>query len=134
TSVAPLQASEQTSTIDDNSPLVNNSSFDFEEQQRLNNSSAGDLTYKDLFARVNSSVVQITASGIPVSTLPVPPLDGDGGNQLPPEVTAIGSGFVIDNEGHIATNYHVIANAQNVSVAFSDGSVYATEVIGVDIF
>lgn len=136
-SLAPLQESEQTSAIDgSDNQLANNSSITFEEeQQQLNNSSGeGDLTYRDLFSRVNNSVVQITASGIPASTLPMPPLNGDDANQLPPEVTAIGSGFVIDNEGHIATNYHVIANAQNVSVAFSDGSVYTAEVIGADIF
>src|ERR671922_2723615 len=90
------------------------------------NSSSVDLTFKDLFARVNSSVVQITSSGIPSYTLPTPPPDGDG--------TAIGSGFVIDREGHVATNTHVIANAQNVSVAFSDGSVYTAKVIGSDPF
>src|ERR671922_1047677 len=91
-----------------------------------NSSSSVDLTFKDLFARVNSSVVQITSSGIPSYTLPTPPPDGDG--------TAIGSGFVIDREGHVATNNHVIANAQNVSVAFSDGSVYTAKVIGSDPF
>src|ERR671923_1769212 len=91
-----------------------------------NSSSSVDLTFRDLFARVNSSVVQITSSGIPSYTLPTPPPDGDG--------TAIGSGFVIDREGHVATNNHVIANAQNVSVAFSDGSVYTAKVIGSDPF
>ena len=93
-----------------------------------NSSSSVDLTFKDLFARVNSSVVQITSSGIPSYTLPTPP-PPDGGDG-----TAIGSGFVIDREGHVATNNHVIANAQNVSVAFSDGSVYTAKVIGSDPF
>src|ERR671924_732945 len=93
-----------------------------------NSSSSVDLTFKDLFARVNSSVVQITSSGIPSYTLPTPP-PPDGGDG-----TAIGSGFVIDREGHVATNNHVIANARNVSVAFSDGSVYTAKVIGSDPF
>jgi S1-C subfamily serine protease len=100
-----------------------NSSTVFEERQQ---NDSVDLTFRDLFARVNSSVVQITASGIPSYSLPIPPPDGDG--------TAIGSGFVIDREGHVATNYHVIANARNVSVAFSDGSVYTAKVIGSDPF
>src|SRR5919109_166115 len=100
-----------------------NSSTVFEERQQ---NDSVDLTFRDLFARVNSSVVQITASGIPSYSLPIPPPDGDG--------TAIGSGYVIDREGHVATNYHVIANARNVSVAFSDGSVYTAKVIGSDPF
>lgn len=123
----PLQESMQ-SDVNDNQPINNNSTVFLEP--RINSS---DLTFRDLFSKVNGSVVQITASGIPTFSLPIPPPNGDG-NQLPPEITAIGSGFVIDNEGHVATNYHVIANARNVSVAFSDGSVYAAEVIGSDVF
>lgn len=135
TSIFPVRESEQTSAIDDDGQLTNNSSVTPEsEQQAASNNGGTVLTYRELFSRVNGSVVQITASGIPVSTLPLPPFDRNYGGQLPPEVTAIGSGFVIDSEGHVVTNYHVVANARNVSVAFSDGSVYASEVIGVDVF
>ncbi len=35
----------------------------------------------------------------------------------------IGSGFVFDPSGLIATNYHVVENAYDISVTFSDGSV-----------
>ncbi len=43
-----------------------------------------------------------------------------------------GSGFVWDSEGHIVTNYHVVANATEVEVVFADGSVVEAEVLGVD--
>lgn len=44
-----------------------------------------------------------------------------------------GSGFVIDKQGHIVTNFHVIEGAQLVEVDFSSGlKVYAT-VIGEDL-
>ena len=43
-----------------------------------------------------------------------------------------GSGFVIDREGHILTNYHVVANAQRLEVTFSNRKKYKAEVIGVD--
>jgi S1-C subfamily serine protease len=41
-----------------------------------------------------------------------------------------GSGFVWDDKGHIVTNYHVIANANSLSVKFSDQSTYPADVVG----
>ena len=43
-----------------------------------------------------------------------------------------GSGFVIDRQGHILTNYHVIANARQVEVTTSDKKKYRAQVVGVD--
>jgi S1-C subfamily serine protease len=43
-----------------------------------------------------------------------------------------GSGFVYDQEGHIVTNYHVIENAEELSVTLANGKVYDAKVIGVD--
>ena len=44
----------------------------------------------------------------------------------------MGSGFVIDAEGHILTNYHVIENARQVEVTTSDKKKYKAQIIGVD--
>ncbi len=43
-----------------------------------------------------------------------------------------GSGFVIDRQGHILTNFHVVEGAQSVQVKLFDGSTQDAEVIGVD--
>ncbi|HEY6308599.1 MAG TPA: trypsin-like peptidase domain-containing protein [Candidatus Angelobacter sp.] len=43
-----------------------------------------------------------------------------------------GSGFVIDSEGHILTNYHVIENARQVEVTTSDKRKYKAQIIGKD--
>src|SRR6185503_12530417 len=43
-----------------------------------------------------------------------------------------GSGSVIDNQGHILTNYHVIEGAQRLSVHFGSGRNYAATVVGRD--
>lgn len=43
-----------------------------------------------------------------------------------------GSGFVIDEDGHILTNYHVVEGAQQIEVSFSDETVLEAEVVGVD--
>jgi putative serine protease PepD len=45
---------------------------------------------------------------------------------------ATGSGFVIDEEGHIVTNQHVVDGAQSVSVRFSDGTEVEATVVGTD--
>jgi len=44
----------------------------------------------------------------------------------------MGSGFVIDNQGHILTNYHVIEGARQVEVTTSDKAKYKAQVIGTD--
>ncbi len=47
--------------------------------------------------------------------------------------SGVGSGFVIDPEGYIVTNHHVIENSlQSVDVMLSDGSVHGAELVGTD--
>lgn len=47
-------------------------------------------------------------------------------------VTSLGSGFVIDAEGYIVTNNHVIADATDVTVTFHDNTKLKAKVIGKD--
>ena len=47
--------------------------------------------------------------------------------------SGIGSGFVIDKEGHIVTNYHVVEFAREVEVHFQSGLKVFGEVIGEDL-
>lgn len=44
----------------------------------------------------------------------------------------MGSGFVIDTEGHILTNYHVVEGARQVEVTTSDKKKYKAQIIGTD--
>ncbi len=43
-----------------------------------------------------------------------------------------GSGFIIDKEGHILTNYHVIADARQLEVTLHNRKKYRATVVGVD--
>lgn len=43
-----------------------------------------------------------------------------------------GSGFIIDKQGHILTNNHVVEGAQSVEVALSDKKKYRAKVLGTD--
>jgi S1-C subfamily serine protease len=43
-----------------------------------------------------------------------------------------GSGFVVDEAGHIVTNQHVVEGAEGISVRFADGVRREAEVVGQD--
>ena len=60
--------------------------------------------------------------------------DGENGNKRPRSrrSNSLGSGFVIDPKGIVITNNHVIADADEITVVFSDGEKLDAEVIGRD--
>jgi 2-alkenal reductase len=72
---------------------------------------------ENLYLRVNPAVVNITVSG---------------GDSSQPTELGSGSGFVIDKKGHIVTNNHVVAEATELEVTFSDGRVAMAKVVGAD--
>lgn len=43
-----------------------------------------------------------------------------------------GSGFIWDKLGHIVTNYHVVRNADQISISFKDGSNTLAKVVGIE--
>ena len=45
---------------------------------------------------------------------------------------SLGSGFVIDREGYIVTNNHVIENADEIKVKLANGREFAARVVGAD--
>jgi serine protease Do len=58
---------------------------------------------------------------------------GPGGNRGGQKVQSLGSGFVIDGkQGIIVTNNHVIADADEIEINFSDGSKLKAELVGTD--
>src|SRR6476661_4230125 len=81
----------------------------------------------DVFKRVENSVVQITSTrSDPNQVIIINGIPASG------KSTALGSGFVYDKQGDIITNYHVVANATNADVTFTDGNTYSAKVIGKD--
>ncbi|HEU5401354.1 MAG TPA: trypsin-like peptidase domain-containing protein, partial [Terriglobales bacterium] len=74
-----------------------------------------------IYKRVSPSVVNITSTAVAFDFFYGPvPQEGQG------------SGFIIDKEGHILTNYHVIANARQVEVNLANKKKYKAEIIGRD--
>ena len=52
----------------------------------------------------------------------------------PTKIVSLGSGFLMDDKGHIVTNNHVIDNAEeiNVTIGDNDVKVYKAKVVGKD--
>ena len=53
-------------------------------------------------------------------------------NQLIPQ-TGVGSGLILDKDGRILTNNHVVMGADSLTVTLNDGRSYPAEVIGGDV-
>ena len=77
----------------------------------------------DVYERVSPSVVHITSRVIAMDFF---------GTAFPREGT--GSGFVIDKQGHIVTNNHVVENAETIEVTLLDETIAEAEIVGVDPF
>lgn len=92
------------------------------------------LSYHDAVASALPSVVKIYTS----RTLPKAPFNDPTLNQLfnqnqnPQEQNGLGSGVIIDPQGFIVTNYHVIQNADQIEVALADGKRVPASIVGTD--
>jgi serine protease Do len=60
------------------------------------------------------------------------PLEPDEPERAPGPQRGTGSGVVIDGQGDIVTNRHVVTNATRVNVTFSDGREFSAKTLGMD--
>ncbi len=74
-----------------------------------------------IYEKYNKAVVNITTESYRLNFFlePVPESD-------------TGSGTIIDQQGHILTNYHVVQGAERVYVTLHDGTVFEGDIIGKD--
>jgi len=77
------------------------------------------LSAADIYQEVRPAVVEITSTQ-------------QGRSPFAPSGTAAGSGIVIDEQGTILTNNHVVADATNLEVTFSDDTTASASVVGTD--
>ena len=59
-------------------------------------------------------------------------LGGPARLPLRPAAGGTGSGFMIDDQGHILTNNHVVAEADKLEVTLSDGTTFPAKLVGRD--
>ena len=81
----------------------------------------GALTASEAFEKVAPAVVIVSANGVT-----------DYSGIIPQQVDGMGSGFIINEEGYILTNYHVIEGAKEVVVTLSDGRDVKAKVVNYD--
>jgi S1-C subfamily serine protease len=84
------------------------------------------LSLAEVYKQSEGGVVQVATTGVVESEDPF------FGVPQQEERRGLGSGFVIDKSGHIVTNYHVIENADEVEVSFSNGEEMDAEIVGRD--
>ena len=86
----------------------------------------GGRAVNDIYKREGRGVAFISAHGVTS--------DENSPFGIPQEGDATGSGFVVDKQGDIVTNAHVVQGADSVEVSFDEsGSAVPAEVKGVDI-
>jgi serine protease DegS len=93
------------------------------------------VTYAAAVERASPSVVNVYTSRV-VRERVAPSLGELFGDFLPqyrPRIErSLGSGVIVDPDGHIVTNHHVIANADSVAVQLADGRVAQARIVGRD--
>ena len=98
-------------------------------------------TTVEVVQKVGPSVVSITtervvAGGSPFRRSGNPFFDSffrDHFERRAPQTTeSLGSGVLIDAEGHILTNEHVVGRASRIMVSLEDGTEFEARVIGAD--
>lgn len=90
------------------------------------NANAKILTTEEAIAKLNPSVVCIqTEAEVNYNGY-------FGRNSQPYTVEGVGTGFIVSDDGYIATNYHVVEGASKVTVTLYSGETYEASFIGGD--
>ena len=101
-------------------------------------------SFADQVERLSPAVVNISTTTIvnegPAMDMPqFPPgspfedfFKNFGENDRKRRAASLGSGFIIDESGIVVTNFHVIENAEEITVTLSDETVFTAKVLGQD--
>jgi len=104
-------------------------------------------SFADLAEKVSPAVVNITTSTVVAQGTGPSPIvpegspfedffrefrDRNGQGDRPRRTSALGSGFVISEDGFVVTNNHVIESADEIIIEFYSGEELTAEVIGTD--
>jgi Do/DeqQ family serine protease len=101
------------------------------------NRPAGVTTYADAVQRVAPAVVNIYTARVVTERVTPSTLDELLRDAWPPRYrqrieNSLGSGVIVDHDGHIVTNHHVIANADAIRVQLADERIADARIVGRD--
>jgi serine protease Do len=123
-------------------PVVTSAPSRLPEPRRLDRPAAvlpalmpgsGGANFADVAERINAAVVNIDATSNRSALRDLRPFRRGGPSDFDtPNPGGSGSGFIIDREGYILTNHHVIESAQRITVTLADGRSFRGEVVGAD--
>ena len=85
-------------------------------------SADADIPAAEIVGMITPSVARVTTELVGATAF--------GGAPLPPR--GAGTGIVLDEDGHILTNSHVIEGAETISATLHDGASYDASVVGLD--
>src|SRR5436853_2478600 len=107
---------KETKTVVQQSPITQNAS----------DTKSNGLTVSDIYKKVGPGVAFIQADVVESSSSPF-------GFPQQQRGTATGSGFVLDKQGYVLTNAHVVNGGSNIQVHFGHGSSVGAKLIGKDL-
>ena len=99
---------------------------------RIASQASGGLTINQIYEQSKSGVVQINSTSVVEAVEPDPFFGLPFGFPELQRREALGSGFVIDKAGYVVTNYHVVQDARQISVSFSNRDRVNATLVGVD--
>ncbi|KQQ87568.1 Do family serine endopeptidase [Massilia sp. Leaf139] len=94
-------------------------------------------SYREAAGRAMPAVVNILTSKASREAHPIlkdPFFRRFFGDRLPPQeqMSSLGSGVIVSNEGYIITNFHVVEGADQIEVGLADGRKAAARIVGTD--
>jgi serine protease Do len=92
----------------------------------------GAVNFADVAERLNAAVVNIDAASRAGHDRRRRGDDPGDGRDFDVPHQGSGSGFIIDAQGFILTNYHVIEDADRITVTLADGRTIKADVVGTD--
>src|SRR5215213_8310708 len=115
-----VDVGDTTTVVRSQAPLANSAGEESGDEE------AGALTVRDIAQKDSPGVVYVQSEVTEATTNPFGFPEQQRGE-------ATGTGFVLNDDGYIATNAHVVDKGRNLQVTFNDGDPVKAKLVGEDL-